>query len=282
MIRVSKVFKIWKGSRCQWERRIRTQTAVLPTIPNTLLGVECVWVLTFMSACATVPRKIDLAFRKRKRDERCLNRLRKHLIHSRICEQESGILKGVCRWWRWFLNERTVARTTASHCPATLMPRIPLMILRTILRPPPLPIFNATKRLFVLNSHPKIHVSPMFSLLTNKVYTPPHTINPLFQLQVRFAARDTEYQPSQRRRKRKHGFLARKRSWGGHKILVRRMTKSRKFTLTRYSSHPYLKTRVYIKLHSSPRRQINKESRGHLRGNLVCIEPWEKYPKIDI
>ena len=109
------------------------------------------------------------------------------------------------------------------------MPRIPLTLLKTVLRPPPLPIFNATKRLFVLNSHIKIHVSPMFSLLTNKVYTPPHTINPLFQLQVRFAARGTEYQPSQRKRKRKHGFLARKRCRGGRKILIRRMNKRRKF-----------------------------------------------------
>ena len=66
----------------------------------------------------------------------------------------------------------------------------------------------------------------MFSLLAS---TPSHTINPLFHLQVRFAARGTEYQPSQRKRKRKHGFLARKRSISGRKILVRRMNKGRKF-----------------------------------------------------
>ena len=109
------------------------------------------------------------------------------------------------------------------------MPRIPLTLLRTSLRPPPLPIFKATKQLLTLNSHPKIDVPPMFSLLANNVFTSPHTINPLFQLQVRFAARGTEYQPSQRKRKRKHGFLARKRSLGGRKILVRRMNKGRKF-----------------------------------------------------
>ena len=108
------------------------------------------------------------------------------------------------------------------------MPRIPPTLLKAILRPPPLPIFNATKRLLALNSHPEIYVPPIFSLLA-KNFTPPHTINPLFQLQVRFAARGTEYQPSQRKRKRKHGFLARKRSLGGRKILIRRMTKGRKF-----------------------------------------------------
>ena len=108
------------------------------------------------------------------------------------------------------------------------MPRISPTLLRTILRPPPLPIFNATKRLLALNSRAKSD-PPMLYLLANNVFTPPHAINPLFQLQVRFAARGTEYQPSQRKRKRKHGFLARKRSHGGRKILIRRMTKGRKF-----------------------------------------------------
>ncbi|KAI0691774.1 ribosomal protein L34-domain-containing protein [Cytidiella melzeri] len=47
--------------------------------------------------------------------------------------------------------------------------------------------------------------------------------------QVRYGSRGTEYQPSQRKRKRKHGFLARKRSVTGRKILLRRMAKSRKY-----------------------------------------------------
>ena len=47
--------------------------------------------------------------------------------------------------------------------------------------------------------------------------------------QVRWRSRGTEYQPSQRVRKRRHGFLARKRSVSGRKILIRRRAKQRKF-----------------------------------------------------
>ena len=47
--------------------------------------------------------------------------------------------------------------------------------------------------------------------------------------QVRWGSRGTEYQPSQRVRKRRHGFLARKRSVSGQKILIRRRAKGRKF-----------------------------------------------------
>jgi large subunit ribosomal protein L34 len=46
--------------------------------------------------------------------------------------------------------------------------------------------------------------------------------------QVRFVTYGNEYQPSNIRRKRKHGFLARVRSATGRKVLKRRLHKGRK------------------------------------------------------
>ncbi|KAF9279950.1 hypothetical protein BGZ68_007595 [Mortierella alpina] len=47
--------------------------------------------------------------------------------------------------------------------------------------------------------------------------------------QARFVSYGREYQPSQRVRKRRHGFLARMKSRGGRKIIQNRLLKGRKY-----------------------------------------------------
>lgn len=56
----------------------------------------------------------------------------------------------------------------------------------------------------------------------------PSTLSPFALGGVRFRTYGSEYQPSQRVRKRRHGFLARLKSRGGRKTLLRRRLGGRK------------------------------------------------------
>lgn len=66
---------------------------------------------------------------------------------------------------------------------------------------------------------------PSSSLFASRLLLPSTSV----LQQVRTATYGNEYQPSQRVRKRRHGFLARRRSRTGRKVLIRRRMKGRRF-----------------------------------------------------
>ncbi|TFK75282.1 hypothetical protein BDN72DRAFT_832138 [Pluteus cervinus] len=115
------------------------------------------------------------------------------------------------------------------------MPRIPRSLLQTLARPLSLAqicLPTSSSASFSAFRSAIQSTTPFPAPCTLARAPFPHNTGPSLLLgsllQSRNAQRGAEYQPSQRKRKRKHGFLARKRSLGGRKILIRRMTKGRR------------------------------------------------------
>ncbi|GAA5906202.1 hypothetical protein JCM5296_005537 [Sporobolomyces johnsonii] len=92
----------------------------------------------------------------------------------------------------------------------------------SLFRPSPSPTRSLLSSLRPSLAPPSSISSPILSLLA----APSSRVQPQ---QKRFAVYGNEYQPSQVRRKRKHGFLARKRTQSGRRTLKRRWMKGRKF-----------------------------------------------------
>ncbi|KAJ7497172.1 ribosomal protein L34-domain-containing protein [Mycena latifolia] len=111
------------------------------------------------------------------------------------------------------------------------MPRIPRPLLQLLTHPPRLPSVvgpHPCVAATVLQNTPlRLSRSQFVPLFVPQASAPSPVLASLQQL--RYAKLGHEYQPSQRVRKRRHGFLSRKRSAGGRKILIRRRAKGRKY-----------------------------------------------------
>uniref|UniRef100_A0A7N4NY18 Large ribosomal subunit protein bL34m n=2 Tax=Sarcophilus harrisii TaxID=9305 RepID=A0A7N4NY18_SARHA len=101
-------------------------------------------------------------------------------------------------------------------CPLSLLTETPFLLSRPFL--PWLPQLRTISLLTRISTDPcgSFHVAQ------------PRSLAPWGYQQVRSKARGNEYQPSNMKRKRKHGWIRRLSTPGGIKVILRRMLKDRK------------------------------------------------------